>query len=162
MASICCIQETKYVKCNSPHLTTYHHHFTWCCKANDKINPSRLETKKSEPCPHIFKCLNCKGNHQANSNKCPFWKHHFNKEWHTKEYAKLWETKKNSTHSAVNANKIWFWRTWKFSHKTFEKIISLPIQSLKLTTTSTLSLFRNHPGQHYNLFQAHPIVKAIL
>ena len=74
------IQETKCVKCNRPHLTSYHHHFAWCCKANNKINPPKLETKKGELCSHTFKCLNCKGNHQADSNECPFWKHYFNKE----------------------------------------------------------------------------------
>ena len=25
---------------------------------------------------------------------CPFWKHHFNKEWHSKEYAKVYENQK--------------------------------------------------------------------
>ena len=72
MAGVCHIQGAKCVKCNGPYLTTHHHHFAWCYKANDKINPSRLETKKSKLCPYIFKCLNCKGNHQAYSNECPF------------------------------------------------------------------------------------------
>ena len=86
---VCHIQGSKYVKCNEPHLTEHHQQFAWCCKANDKINPPRLETKKGEPYSHLFKCLNCKGTHLANSNKCPCWKHRFNKEWYTKEYAKL-------------------------------------------------------------------------
>jgi len=76
---VCCIQESKYTKCNGPHLTEHHHHFAWYCKANDKINPPRLETKKGEPCLHLFKYLNCKGNHLTDFNKCPFWKHCFNK-----------------------------------------------------------------------------------
>jgi len=84
MAGVCCIQGAKCVKCNGPHLSINHRHFAWCCKANDKLNPPRLETKKGEPCPHSFKCLNCKGDHQANSIECPFWKHYFNKEWHSK------------------------------------------------------------------------------
>ena len=91
------IQGAKYVKYNGPHLTAHHHHFAWCCKANDKTNPPRLETKKGELYSHTFKCLNCKGDHQADSNEYSFWKHHFNKEWHTKEYSKLWETRKNLT-----------------------------------------------------------------
>ena len=96
------IQGAKYVKYNGPHLTAHHHHFAWCCKANDKTNPPRLETKKGEFYSHTFKCLNCKGDHQADSNEYSFWKHHFNKEWHTKEYSKLWETRKNLTCSVVN------------------------------------------------------------
>ena len=59
-AGVCRIQGTKYVKCNSPHQTIYYRKFVWCCKANEKTNPPRLETKKGEPCPHLFKCSNCK------------------------------------------------------------------------------------------------------
>ena len=124
-AGICYIQEAKCVRCNGPHLTEYHCHFAWYCKANDKINPPRLETKKSEPCPHTFKCLNCKGNHQADSYDYLFWKHHFNKEWHSKKYAKTCETRKKSIRSSVNANEIWFWRTWIFFLKMLEKTTSL-------------------------------------
>ena len=80
MAGVCRIQGARCLKCNGPHLTDYHCHFAWCCKANDKINPPRLETKKGDPCPHSFKCINCKGIHQADSNNCSFWKHCFNKE----------------------------------------------------------------------------------
>ncbi len=72
-------KELKYVRCNRPHLLEHHCHFAWYCKANNKTNPPRLEMKKSEPYPHSFKCLNCKGEHQANSNECPFWKYWFNK-----------------------------------------------------------------------------------
>ena len=105
-AGVCCIQGSKCAKCNGPHLTEHHCDFAWCCKANNKINPPRLETKKDEPCPHSFKCLNCKGSHLTNSNDCLFWKHHFNKEWHTKEYAKLQEARKNSIHSSINDNEL--------------------------------------------------------
>ena len=86
---VCHIQEAKCVKYNGPHLTEHHCHFAWYCKANNKINPPRPETKKGKPCPYSFKCLNCKGEHQADSYDCPFWKHHFNKKWHAKEYAKI-------------------------------------------------------------------------
>ena len=68
----CRIQGLKCTKCNSPHKSENHREFGWCYKLNDKINPPRLETKKGEPCPHTFKCLNCHGDHQANSNVCPF------------------------------------------------------------------------------------------
>ena len=79
IAGVCHIQGSKYAKCNGPHLTEHHRDFAWCCKANNKINPPKLETKKSKLCPHLFKCLNCKGSHLANSNDCLFWKHRFNK-----------------------------------------------------------------------------------
>ena len=106
MAGVCHIQGAKCLKCNGPHLTVHHQHFAWCCKANNKTNPPRLETKKDDPCSHIFKYLNCKGNHQADSYDCLFWKHYFNKEWFTKKYAKLQETRKNSICSNVNGNDL--------------------------------------------------------
>ena len=108
IAGVCCIQGAKCVKCNRPHLTINHHHFAWCCKTNDKLNPPRLEleTKKGKPCPYSFKCLNCKGDHQANLIKCSFWKHCFNKEWYSKEYTKLQETRKNSICSTMNDSTI--------------------------------------------------------
>jgi len=42
----CRVQDSKYVKCNGPHLTKYHWQFSWSCKANSKTNPPRLETKQ--------------------------------------------------------------------------------------------------------------------
>ena len=68
----CRIQGAKCVKCNSPYKSDYHREFSWCCKANAKINLPRLETKKGKPYPHLFKCSNCRGNHQADSNQCLF------------------------------------------------------------------------------------------
>jgi len=91
MTGVCHIQEAKCIRYNGLHLSEYHYHFAWCCKANDKTNPLRLEIKKGKPCPYSFKCLNCKGNYQADSNECLFWKHQFNKEWYSKEYAKIWD-----------------------------------------------------------------------
>jgi len=64
----CKIQGLKCIKCNGPHKLENHHEFGWCCKVNDKINPLRLETKKGEPCPYSFKCSNCQGDHQVDSN----------------------------------------------------------------------------------------------
>ena len=60
---------------------------------------TRLEMKKGKPCSHSFKCFNYKGTHTTNSVKRLFWKHCFNKEWHTKEYAHLWEARRESIHS---------------------------------------------------------------
>jgi len=72
LAGVCRIQRSKCVKCNSPHMTEHHCEFAWCCKANTKSNPPRLETKKGDPCPHMFKCLNCKDFYLADSIECSF------------------------------------------------------------------------------------------
>ena len=98
----CRIQGAKCVKCNGPHKSEHHREFGWCCKANTKINPPRLETKKDKPCPHSFKCSNCKGDHQADSNQCLFWRHQFNREWHMKKYAEIRENRSKSIHSEGN------------------------------------------------------------
>ena len=100
----CKIQGAKCIKCNSPHKSEHHREFGWCCKANPKINPLRLETKKGEPCPHSFKCLNCCGDHQADSNLCLFWRHRFNKEWHQKRYAEIHVNRSKSFCSEVNGS----------------------------------------------------------
>ena len=76
----CKIQGSKCVKCGGPHESKNHCEFGWCCKANGKLNPLQLETKKGELCSHSFKCSNCRGDHQADSVQCPFWKHCFNRE----------------------------------------------------------------------------------
>jgi len=100
----CRIQGAKCMKCNGPHKSEYHREFGWCCKANDKTNLPRLETKKGESCPHSFKCSNCKGDHQADSVHCPFWRHWFNREWHVKKYTEIHENRSESLCSDVNAN----------------------------------------------------------
>ena len=76
----CRIQGSKCIKCNRPHKSENHCEFRWCCKANNKINPPHLETKKGKLCLHTFKCTNCHGEHQADATTCPFCKNQFNKE----------------------------------------------------------------------------------
>ena len=99
------IQGAKCVKCNGPHKSEHHREFSWYCKANNKTNPSsRLETKKGEPCPHSFKYSNRKGDHQADSVHCLFWRHQFNREWHVKKYTEICENRSKSLCSEVNAN----------------------------------------------------------
>ena len=44
----CRIQEARCVRYNGFHKSEHHHHFSWCCKANDKTNASGLEINKSE------------------------------------------------------------------------------------------------------------------
>ena len=106
IVGVCHIQRAKCVKYNGPHQIVHHQHYAWYCKANEKTNLPKLEIKKGDLCPHTFKCLNCKDDHQANLNECLFWKHRFNKEWHSKEYTNTWDNQKNLTHSAVNSNTI--------------------------------------------------------
>ena len=77
---LCRIQESRCIKCNSPHKTEHYCYFIWCCKANPKTNLPRLETKQGNLCSHTFKYLNFKDEYQADLNQCPFWRHHFNKE----------------------------------------------------------------------------------
>ena len=126
------IQGAKCVKCNGPHKSEHHREFGWCCKGNVKINPPRLETKKGKPCPHSFKCSNYKGDHQANSNSCPFWRHRFNREWHIKKYAEICENRSKSLHSAVNdKSNQWLWKISRFFRKTFARTLSSSIPSLK-------------------------------
>ena len=100
----CCIQGAKCVKCYGPHKSEHHQEFGWCCKANAKTNSPRLETKKGKPCPHSFKCSNYKGDHQADSNLCPFWKHRFNREWHIKKYEEIRENRSQALRSHVNGS----------------------------------------------------------
>ena len=101
---VCHLQGVRCLKCNSPHKTEHHCHFAWCCKANFKINPSWLETKQDKLYPHFFKCINCKGDYQANFNSCPFWRHCFNKEWHTKKYQEIRDFRAQSIHSIMNGD----------------------------------------------------------
>lgn len=97
---------SKCQKCSGPYSLENHHDLAWCCKANFKTNPSRLETKKDKLCPYAFKCTNYKGEHCVDDNKCPFWKHRFNREWYTKKAQELREIQANSIRSAVNGNKL--------------------------------------------------------
>ena len=126
----CRIQGTKCVKCNGPHKSEHHRKFRWCCKANAKSNPPRLKTKKDELCLHAFKCSNCQGDHQADSNQYPFWKHQFNREWHQKKYIKIWENWVKSILSEANRpTHQWLSRISKYFCRTFRKTLSLLLPS---------------------------------
>ena len=61
---------SRCAKCYGAHTTKHHREKVWCCMENKKVNHSA--TKEGEPCPHVFKCMNCKGNHQADSYSCPY------------------------------------------------------------------------------------------
>ena len=101
----CHLQGAKCLKCNRPHKIKHHYHFAWCCKANFKINPFHLKTKLGKLCLHSFKYINYKGDHQADSNSCSFQSHYFNREWHTKKYQELCDSRSQSIYSVVNGRK---------------------------------------------------------
>ena len=117
----CHIQEAKCIKCNGPHKTKNHHQFAWCYKANEKINPPHFETKKGEPCLYTFKCSNCCGDHQADFNLYPFWKHRFHREWHIKKYNEIHENRSTSIYSNMNNMSQWIVMFSNFSLRTLER-----------------------------------------
>jgi len=51
---------------------------------------------------YTFKCSNCRGDHQADSNQCPFWRHRFNREWHQRKYTEICENRSKSICSEMN------------------------------------------------------------
>ena len=80
---------SRCAKCYGAHNTEHHREKAWCCMENKKAN--RAATNSGEPCPHIFKCINCKGDHQADSYSCPYWHNRFNKDWHSKKQQELFQ-----------------------------------------------------------------------
>ena len=96
----CHAQGAKCQKCGGPHRVENHRLLAWCCKANTKSNPPREATAAGAPCPHTFKCLNYKDDHAADDNKCPFWRHRFDKQWHANKAAKVRSGRAN--HSTIN------------------------------------------------------------
>ena len=96
----CHAQGTKCQKCDSSHRAENYRLLTWCYKANLKSNPPREATAAGAPCPHTFKCLNYKRDHSADNNKCPFWCHCFDKQWHSNKAAEMCSGQAN--HSTIN------------------------------------------------------------
>ena len=80
---------SRCVKCYGAHITKHHREKVWCCMENKKVN--HPATKEGELCPHIFKYMNCKGNHQADSYSCPYWHNRFNREWHRRKQQELFQ-----------------------------------------------------------------------
>ena len=72
MTFVCYAHGSKYIKCNDSYKVEYYRDIIWYYKANFKFNLSKLETKKEELCSHLFKYINCKGDHQADNNVCFF------------------------------------------------------------------------------------------
>lgn len=63
---------SKCQKCNSLYKLEYYREIVQYYKANFKINPLRLETKKREPCMYSFKYINYKDKHQMDNNNYLF------------------------------------------------------------------------------------------
>ena len=102
----CYTYSSKYVKCNGSYKVKHYSKMVWCCKMNFKTNLLKLEIKKGELYLHFFKCINYKEEHQANSNTCSFWKHWFNKSWHSKKYQKLCKNRSKSICLVVSKESI--------------------------------------------------------
>ena len=120
----CRIQGSKCVKCNGPHKSENYQEFGWYYKANNKINPPCLETKKDKPCLHTFKCTNCGEEHQADSVTYSFWKNQFNREWHQKKYLEICENRIKSICLAENENtKQWVYTNSIFFPRTFTRML---------------------------------------
>ena len=80
---------SRCAKCYGAHETKHHREKAWCCMENKKAN--HVATNIGEPCPHVFKCVNYKGDHQADNYSCPYWHNHFNKDWHGRKQQKLFQ-----------------------------------------------------------------------
>ena len=85
----CRAQGAKCQKYDGPHRVENHRLLAQYCKANTKSNPPREATAAGAPCPHTFKCLNCRSDYSADDNKCPFWRHCFDKQWHSNKAAEV-------------------------------------------------------------------------
>ena len=85
----CCSHISRCAKCYGAHSTEYYRERVWCCMENKKTN--QAVTKAGEPCPHTFKYMNCKGNHQADSISYPYWRNCFNRDWHSRKQQELWQ-----------------------------------------------------------------------
>ena len=74
----CCSHVPRCAKCNGVHITEHDKEKVWYCKKNKNFN--WLATKEGESCSYVFKCTNCKEDHQVNSYTCPFWHNCFNRD----------------------------------------------------------------------------------
>ena len=79
----CRAHGSKCQKWSRPYKLKHHRDLAWYCKANPKLDPPCLKTAQGLPYPHSFKYINCKEDHMVNNYKCPFWRNHFNREWHS-------------------------------------------------------------------------------
>ena len=60
----------RYTKYYRAHITKHHREKVWYCIENKKAN--HLATLEEELYPHVFKCMNCNRDYQADSYNCPY------------------------------------------------------------------------------------------
>ena len=125
----CCSHISRCAKCYGAHITKHHREKAWCCMENKKANC--LATKKGELCLHVFKCINCKGNHQADSYSCPYWRNCFNHEWYGRKQQELFQ--KQSTVMQQFCQSILV--SFSFFSFSFSFSCSLPINVLQLLSS---------------------------
>ncbi|TFK20618.1 Gag-like protein [Coprinopsis marcescibilis] len=94
-ASGCTAKALSCPECGGTHKQGQHHQVAGCCKGNMKANPPVPVVPMGKPCTHM-QCVNCMGNHAANSMKCSFWGHHFDSDWIKQPYGKVRQRRTNS------------------------------------------------------------------
>ena len=57
----------------------------------DNKKANHMATKEDEPCPHVFKCINYKEDHQVDSYSYSYWYNHFNRDWHGRKQQELFQ-----------------------------------------------------------------------
>ncbi|XP_006456656.1 hypothetical protein AGABI2DRAFT_45186, partial [Agaricus bisporus var. bisporus H97] len=73
--SRCRLNHQLCARCGQPHMTKNHTVFATCCGA------ARKKEDWTGECKHEIKCINCKGNHTADSTKCTYKRHQNNISW---------------------------------------------------------------------------------
>ncbi|KAF7776747.1 hypothetical protein Agabi119p4_5140 [Agaricus bisporus var. burnettii] len=79
--SRCRLSHQLCARCGQPHMTKNHTAFATCCGA------ARKREDWTGECKHEIKCINCKGNHTADSTKCTYKRHQNNISWHDQRRA---------------------------------------------------------------------------
>ncbi|KXN90285.1 hypothetical protein AN958_04441, partial [Leucoagaricus sp. SymC.cos] len=89
----CRSQAPRCPRCAGPHTEASHCDHASCCRGNPSVKPSQELTPAGAPCLHAMCCVNCKGDHSASDQWCPFWHHRFDQGWLAEKLAPLdlWE-----------------------------------------------------------------------
>ena len=83
----CCSHVSRCTKYYGAHVTEHHREKSQYCIENKKAN--QAVTKEGEPCPHVFKYMNCKSDHQVDSISCSYWHNCFNRDWYSRKQQEL-------------------------------------------------------------------------
>ncbi|KAK1217143.1 hypothetical protein PQX77_020205 [Marasmius sp. AFHP31] len=104
-ANSCRAPQPRCPKCLEPHLAKEHRSSAGCCKGNSKATPLVPPMPAGDPCPHRSTCANCRGDHSAFEQKCPFWRHRFDREWIDAKYAEV-HTIRNARKTSPNPHPV--------------------------------------------------------